>query len=96
MELIIRFIIDFYYTYVSLYNLLLCFAITIIINLIHRIITIYQLKTQDYITSNSIFLITGGSLGLGRELIDHLLTKYKCTIINIDVRDSEFPNLSKD
>ena len=52
-----------------------------------------QFKNQTYINENSLILITGGCLGIGREIIHQLITKYKCKIINLDIRKEEFNNI---
>ena len=34
--------------------------------------------------------MTGGCLGLGRELLHILITSFQCNVINLDIRESEF------
>jgi short-subunit dehydrogenase len=53
----------------------------------------YLFNNQAYINSNSVILITGGCQGIGREIIQFLLTNYKCTIINIDLSKDKFKEL---
>ena len=52
-----------------------------------------KFKSQKYISKDTTILITGGSLGIGRELIHLFITKFNCKIINIDIRSSEFFSL---
>ena len=52
-----------------------------------------QFNSQKYLSNETMILITGGCLGLGKELINLLITKFNCKIINIDIRSSEFPLL---
>ena len=49
-----------------------------------------KFKNQKYLSKETIILITGGCLGLGRELIHLLISLYNCKIINLDIRESEF------
>lgn len=77
----------------------LIFAITLIFLLILCIIySNYnrerKFKIQKYLNQNSKILITGGCLGIGRQLIHQLITLFKCHIINIDIRESEFKELN--
>ena len=42
-------------------------------------------------------LITGGCMGIGKEIINELITRYKCKIINIDIQKEKFishPNIT--
>ena len=55
-----------------------------------------KFKNQTYITKNSLILITGGCLGIGREIIHQLISKYKCKIINLDIRKEEFNNIKNE
>jgi short-subunit dehydrogenase len=68
----------------TLFSLLYIF--TLIRN--HRLI-----NNQNYINRDSTVLITGGSIGIGFELIKLLFSRTKCRIINVDIRDSCFPEL---
>ena len=52
-----------------------------------------NLKSQKYISKDTTILITGGCLGIGRELIHLFITKFNCKIINIDIRSSQFFSL---
>jgi uncharacterized protein len=75
----------------NLFFYLFLFFIIILTLLILRIIyRKYIFKHQNYITSNTIILITGGCHGIGRALITYLLTNYKCTILNIDICKEKF------
>ena len=51
------------------------------------------IANQNYINRDSTVLITGGSIGIGFELIKLLFSRTKCRIINVDIRDSCFPDL---
>jgi len=53
-------------------------------------------KNQKYLSSNTKILITGGSLGIGRELIHILITLFNCQIINLDIRETEFESLKSE
>ena len=53
-------------------------------------------KNQKYLSNNTKILITGGSLGIGRELIHLLITLFNCQIINLDMRESEFESLKSE
>ncbi len=68
-------------------------SVLIIYQFLCYLIRLYRINTQNYITPNSTLLITGGSMGIGREMIKYLLEYYKCTIINIDIREDQFPGL---
>ena len=60
---------------------------------LHKCIKETIFKFQKYISKDTTFLITGGCLGIGRELIGLLITKFNCQIINLDIRSSEFSSL---
>ena len=47
-------------------------------------------KYQKYLTKDKTILLTGGCLGLGRELLHILITSFQCNVINLDIRESEF------
>ena len=51
-------------------------------------------KNQNYLSSNKKVVITGGSLGIGREIIRLLITLFNCQIINLDMRESEFKSMN--
>ena len=51
-------------------------------------------KNQNYLSANKKILITGGSLGIGREIIHLLITSFNCQIINLDMRESEFKSMN--
>ena len=53
-----------------------------------------KFKYQNYLSKDTTILITGGCLGIGRELIHLLITLFNCKIINIDIRSSEFTYLN--
>ena len=50
-------------------------------------------KNQKYLSDSTKILISGGSLGIGRELIHILITSFNCQIINLDIRESEFESM---
>ena len=52
-----------------------------------------KFKNQKYLTKDTKILITGGSLGIGREIIHLLITLFNCQIINLDIRTSEFESM---
>ena len=54
-----------------------------------------KFKNQKYLSKETIILITGGCLGLGRELIHLLISLYNCKIINLDIRESEFHSMEE-
>ena len=58
--------------------------------IIRRYIKERKYKSQKYLSNDTKILITGGCLGIGRELIDLLITRFKCKIINLDIRSFEF------
>jgi len=53
-------------------------------------------KNQKYLSNSTKILITGGSLGIGRELIHILISLFNCQIINLDIRESEFESLKSE
>ena len=79
-----------------LYLCLLIFLVFLFVYFFIEFIREIKFKNQKYITENTLILITGGCLGIGRELIRQLILNYKCTIINIDIRKDEFYNLKKE
>ena len=79
-----------------LYLCLLIFLVFLFVYFFLEFIREIKFKNQKYITENTLILITGGCLGIGRELIRQLIVNYKCTIINIDIRKDEFYNLKKE
>ena len=67
--------------------------IFIILYVVRHFIRLVKLKEQKYITKDTAILITEGCLGIGRELIHQMISLFKCKIINIDIRESEFSSL---
>ena len=61
--------------------------------LIRKYLRERKFKSQKYISKETKILITGGCLGIGRELIDLFITKFNCQIINLDIRSSQFSSL---
>lgn len=55
----------------------------------------YRLINQQHINESTTILITGGCLGIGKELIKIFLKKFKCKIINLDIRENEFKKLEE-
>ncbi len=53
------------------------------------------LKNQNYLKSGKTILITGGCMGIGKEMIKILINKFKCKIINVDLRDDLFDSLNE-
>jgi short-subunit dehydrogenase len=75
-----------------IYLSLICLILIIYIRIVYRK---YKLHTQNYLTKNTTILLTGGCLGIGREMIK-TLEKYKCKIINLDIREEFFEEIQKD
>ena len=55
-----------------------------------------KFRNQNYLANDKKILITGGSLGIGRELIHLLITLFNCQIINLDIRESEFESMKSE
>ena len=53
----------------------------------------FWFKFQKYLNKDKIILLTGGSLGVGRELLHILITKFNCHVINLDIRETEFEEI---
>ena len=79
-----------------LLSLILYIILSILFLLILRhYIRSRKFKNQKYISKETTVLITGGCLGIGRELIHFLITLYNCKIINLDIRESEFHSMEE-
>ena len=83
----------------SLIMMLFIFCLYFLIILILLLIFFHfkrerNFKNQKYLSENKTILITGGSLGIGREIIHILITLFNCKIINIDIRESEFNSMN--
>jgi len=80
---------------------LLIFCLYLIIILFTFLLFFYikreiNFKNQKYLTKDKKILITGGSIGIGRELIHLLITLFNCQIINLDIRESEFESMKSE
>ena len=53
-------------------------------------------KNEKYLSKNKKILVTGGCLGIGREIIHILISLFDCQIINLDFRDSEFESMKSE
>ena len=53
----------------------------------------FLFKFQKYLNTDKIILLTGGSLGVGRELLHILITKFNWVVINLDIRETEFEEI---
>ena len=83
---------------ISLLMMILVMALYLIIIFISFLLFIKfirerKFKNQKYLTKDTKILITGGSLGIGREIIHLLITLFNCQIINLDIRTSEFESM---
>ena len=79
-----------------MFSILGIFEVLVILIFLYAFRYAYRLTkfmNQKYISKETTILITGGCLGIGRKLIHHLITLFKCKIINIDIRESEFSSL---
>jgi len=63
--------------------------------IINKRIREYKIKNQNYLTKEKVLLITGGCMGIGKEMIKILTNSYKCKIINVDIRDDLFDSLNE-
>lgn len=82
----------------SLLMMILVFVLYLIIIFISFLLFIKfirerKFKNQKYLTKDTKILITGGSIGIGREIIHLLITLFNCQIINLDIRTSEFKSM---
>ena len=75
--------------------IILLYILLIIISflLIRKYLRERKFKSQKYLSNKTTILITGGCLGIGRELIDLFISKFNCQIINLDIRSSQFSSL---
>ena len=79
--------------FLTLKNVVIIIIIFILLYILRQCMRLRKIKKQNHITKETTILITGGCLGIGRELIHQILSLFKCKIINIDIRESEFPSL---
>jgi all-trans-retinol dehydrogenase (NAD+) len=63
--------------------------------ILRKIFRKYKLITQTIIIKDTTILITGGCMGIGRQIIKHL-SNYNCKIINLDIREEDFIEVVKD
>lgn len=76
--------------YTGLFSLI---AFIFLYTFISKMIRNYKLNNQKYLTKEKIIMITGGCMGIGKEMINILINKYNCTVINVDIRDDLFEDL---
>lgn len=69
--------------------------VLIIVNLIKSKWRTNMLLNQKYLTSEKVILITGGCMGIGKELIQILINKFNCKVINVDIREDLFESLNE-
>ena len=50
-------------------------------------------KYQKYLTKDKTILLTGGCLGLGRELLHILITSFQCNVINLELENQNLKQL---
>ena len=79
--------------FLTLKNVVIIIIFFILLYILRQCMRLRKIKEQNHITKETTILITGGCLGIGRELIHQILSLFKCKIINIDIRESEFPSL---
>ena len=72
-----------------IYIIIILFSFLFIRHYIREI----KFKNQKYLTKDTTILITGGCLGIGKELINLFISLFNCKIINLDIRSSEFSSL---
>ena len=77
----------------NLYLILYAFIIFFIFTIFRFIIR--KIRLSKYNLVDKTFLITGGCQGIGKEIIKILVLQYKCKIINIDIRNDLFEELSQ-
>ena len=77
----------FFLIIIIFFNILIIFISFLFIG---KLIRERKFRNQNYLTKETNILITGGCLGIGREMIDLLIKKYNCKIINLDIKTSEF------
>jgi len=76
-------------------NMITLSIVFFLLNLINRGIRNSKIKNQKYLTGEKIVLITGGCMGIGKEMIKILINKFNCKIINVDIRDDLFDSLNE-
>lgn len=73
---------------------LLCSLLIIVYIVIRHISRVISYKNQTHITSKTTVLITGGCLGIGREILNALIANFNCKVINLDIRRDQFAVLA--
>jgi short-subunit dehydrogenase len=80
----------------NLYLILYSFIIYTIFIFFRYVARKIRLSSQkQFYLRNKTFLITGGCQGIGKEIIKILVLEYKCKIVNIDIRNNLFEELSQ-
>ena len=75
----------------AFYLIIIVILILFLINFLRE----RKFKNQKYLTKDKTILITGGSIGIGREIIHNLITLFHCHVINLDIRESEFESMKE-
>lgn len=75
----------------AFYLIIIVILIVFLINFLRE----RKFKNQKYLTKDKTILITGGSIGIGREIIHNLITLFHCHVINLDIRESEFESMKE-
>ena len=86
-------IFNYFFSSLNFYIYSVLFTVFSVYFIFTRIRNHLLIINQTYITKDSTILITGGSIGIGYELIKLLFLRTKCRIINVDIRDSSFSEL---
>jgi short-subunit dehydrogenase len=76
--------------YIFIQYLFLVVIFSFFIRLVYRK---FQIKNQKYLNDKIFVCITGGCLGIGKEIIKILINQYSCNVINIDIRGDLFEGL---
>lgn len=76
--------------YIPILSLFIFFLFSILIRLVYRK---FKILNQNYLNDRIYICITGGCLGIGREMIKILINELNCNVINIDIRQDLFEGL---